>query len=170
MKSKVMISVTFLVILALSIVLIGCDKKDDYIVPNGLDEYGREYGQIYDIDKYESGIYHLSYDLLGLSSFVESMIRNNCADYVEVEVNKNGEYYYTFYSIGEKLTDVSIKITDTTLEGEIVKENNKVGYEFKLNREQLDNTITIYCKVSAMFGKSVDFDMKIHIDKAKLVG
>lgn len=143
-----------------------CTEKKTY---EGEDEYGRRYGETYDVDSQKPGVFRLPYSISGTSAVGKAMIAANCADYVTLEVTDDG-CLLGFLCKKAMLGAVKIIAGDGTVtDGE---ESERDGYQvftFRVTRETLDGKIALSCEVTVM-KKTVGFEITPDLTEAKLIG
>ncbi|MDE6211435.1 MAG: hypothetical protein K2G42_05640 [Clostridia bacterium] len=164
MKKKIFIGLSiFCIMCAVITAFVGCDNSG-LGSESGQDKFGRTYGEIYDIDDYTSGIYAIEYEIGDTSAMGKSMIGSNCYEKIKLAIS-DGEYTLTFYCKNTAFSDVK-------LNGELgqrVEESGMYGYQFKIDRENLDTSLAMTGKVSLM-NKDVAFSIKVDLSKSALIG
>lgn len=169
-KNKLILNFAISLILVAAMCLFAACGKDgiDDGIKTGKDEYGREYGEVYSIDEYESGIYRLPYGTEDTSEIGKSMIKQYCLEYVLLEID-DGECVLTFYCKSNALTDVKISVDGEMLSGESADDGENYGYAFAIDRSALDDKIGMECTVKLM-NKTVTFSIRVDLEQAVLVG
>lgn len=137
-------------------------------IPDGQDAYGREYGQIYNIDEYDTGTYQLKYEIQDTSVMGKTMIGANCKDYVGVS-KQNDKFTLTFYAKDSMLSDVKADIDGSIIDGQLLSQDGWGAYSFEIQREQLNSKIKLSCRVDIM-NKNVEFSIVVDTASAVLVG
>lgn len=164
---KVVFAVVLIIAALVSLALFAA-CKDEEPVYDGVDEYGRTLGEVYDVDSEETGKFRLPYEIGDTSSMGKTMISAYCADYVGVEKTSDG-YVLTFYCDDGMLGNVRL-VRDTV--GVAGKEEVADGYQsfsFEVEKEELGSKIFLECEVKLM-NKTVGFSITPDLDNSKLVG
>lgn len=166
-KSSTVIIVVVSAIISL-LAFAACKDKDKEPVYDGTDEYGRTFGEIYDIDSEETGTFRLPYEIGDTSSMGKTMISANCADYVTVE--KTGSaYILTFYCNDGMLGGVRLVRESGAVAGKEDGANGYQSFSFDIGKEELSGRISLECEVKIM-NKTVSFSITADVNNAKLVG
>lgn len=135
----------------------------------GKDAYGRNFGEIYEVDSAATGTFELPYAIADTSAIGKTMIAANCADYVIVEKTESG-YRLGFLCKGDMLGSVRMTVGDGVYAD--AEKSEKDGYNaftFDVAREALDAKISLQCEVTVMH-KTVSFSIAPDMTKAKLAG
>lgn len=168
-KKKLAVNITVCLILFASICLFAaCGNDSDENLKSGKDEYGREYGKIYGIDEYATGEYRLPYSIEDTSAVGKSMIEQYCVNYMLLKVG-GGTYSLTFYCKSNALNSVKLGQEGNLSEGQSVQEDDKYGYVFEIDRQMLNDKMSMACTVKLM-NREVNFSVRADLDKAVLVG
>lgn len=161
---KVLIAVLTVIVCAAVLTACGEDKTEY----TGQDEYGRYFGEIYDVDSQESGVFELPYEIGGTSAMGESMIGANCADYVRISKEGN-DYEFTFLCKNGMLGSVEMAQEEGYIKGKESDEGDLQGYTFAISRDGIGQSVGLRCVVRLM-NKTVEFTVKADLQKARLVG
>ncbi len=146
--------------------LTACTQQKTY---EGEDEFGRTYGEIYDVDSQPTGVFDVPYEILDTSAMGKAMIAANCADYVEIEKTSDG-YLLGFLCKSSMLGAVKMIGADGSyIDGSESERDGYQAFTFSVTREMLENKISLQCEVSAM-NKTVEFSVKPDLDGAILAG
>lgn len=168
MKKISTVIIAVLLALTALIAFAACKDKNKEPVYEGKDEYGRTFGEVYDMDSEETGTFRLPYEIGDTSSMGKTMISANCADYVTVE-KKADAYVLIFYCKDGMLGGVKLVRESGTVEGKEDGANGYQSFSFDVGKEELSGKIPLECKVKLM-NKTVSFSITVDVNNAKLVG
>lgn len=164
---KTFLTLVIIAMIAVSVfALVSC--KEDEEVFDGKDEYGRSFGEIYDIDSESTGVFRLPYQIGDTSTMGQMMIEQYCADYAEIEKTQSG-YKLTFYCDDGMLDNVSMTTDGTSVSGTQKSADDYQGFTFEVEKQDLESKITLSCVVKLM-NRAVSFSIAVDLTQAKLVG
>ncbi|MDE6473984.1 MAG: hypothetical protein K2L70_02690 [Clostridia bacterium] len=164
MKKKILISVAILSIMCIVFAVLTACNDSGLDRESGQDKFGRNYGEVYNIDEYQSGVYAIPYEIGDTSAMGKSMIGSYCYDKIKLAVT-DGEYTLTFYCKNTSFSDVKI---NGEL-GQSIEESGMFGYKFQISRDDLDGSLAMTGKV-ALMNRDVAFSIKVDLSKCALIG
>lgn len=166
MKKTITFIIAAITVCALVFSLAACGEEEQ--VYSGKDAYGRSYGEIYDINSEETGLFRVPYEIGDTSAIGKSMISSNCADYVEVKKDAD-KYEFTYFCKKGMQGEVAVVSDDLTVKGTAGEKDGYQSFTFDFTQQELENKIALQCEVTVM-NKTVNFSVTLDLKQAKLVG
>lgn len=168
MKKRFTAVAVYMILTFVAVAVFACGDSDKSEIRAGVDEYGRNFGEIYALDSEQTGVFRVPYEISDTSSVGKAMISKYCAEYAEVE-KRADVYVMTYFCEGKSLGSVGIKTDDGIVQGTEIKQSGYTGYSFELTEDAVCEKIPLVC-VEKLMNRTVEFSITLDTASAVLAG